>query len=205
MTARIVIPMRPPEEGKARLAAHLPAADRIALILHMFDHVLDVARACVPAGHCTVVSRSEALLARAQARGAQPLPEAGHGLNAALEQASAHLAAQCDAPVLALNGDLPLLTPADVQLMLGLQSDVVCAPDRSGTGSNALAMKHPGLLRYAFGPGSLAAHRKAAAAAGLCFATVDRIGLALDIDTPHDLDRQLALGGPQAQASGIPA
>ena len=67
------------------------------------------------------------------------------------------------------------------------RADVVAAPDRAGTGTNALLLARPGLIAYAFGEGSLAAHRAAAAASGLRFALCERAGLATDIDRPEDL------------------
>lgn len=180
MTVRIVVPMRPLTEAKSRLGGALAPQARAALALGMFRHVLDVAQRFAPTH---VVSRDPALLAMA----AQPLREAGQGLNPALEQAAAQLDGA--EPVLALSADLPLLAADDLQAMATLLdgADVVAAPDRAGTGTNALLLARPGLIAYAFGEGSLAAHRAAAAASGLRFALCERAGLATDIDRPEDL------------------
>lgn len=177
---RIVVPMRPLAEAKSRLGAALAPSARAALAKGMFQHVLQVAQGLAPT---YVVSRDPALLALA----AQPVRETGRGLNPALEQ----VAGQLDGaePVLALSADLPLLAPQDLEAMAALlsQADVVAAPDRAGTGTNALLLARPGLIPYAFGKDSLAAHRAAAQARGLRFALCERAGLASDIDRPEDL------------------
>lgn len=180
MTLRIVVPMRPLSEAKSRLGAALSPAARAALARGMFEHVIDVAQSLAPT---FVVSRDLGLLARAM----HPVHETGHGLNPALEQAVAQL--DGTGPVLALSADLPLLGRADLEAMVAMldQADVIAAPDRAGTGTNALLLSRPGLIPYAFGEGSLAAHRAGAGQADLRFAQCDRPGLASDIDRPEDL------------------
>ncbi len=71
------------------------------------------------------------------------------------------------------------------------------APDRAGAGTNALALRPTSAIPFRFGPGSHEAHRRAAEAAGLEVVTVERPGLAFDLDTPADLDRLLS-GEPVA-------
>ena len=186
MTPAIIIPVRAARAGKTRLAAVLPPEGRAALVRRMFAHVLAVAGAAAP-GAVRVISNDPAMLALAAAAGAEPLRERAHGLNPALEQAREGL--DPAAPVLALSADLPLLTRDDLAAMIALldTADVIAAPDRAGHGTNALLLARPGLIDYAFGIGSLAAHRAAAQARGLRFATCERPGLASDIDWPADL------------------
>jgi 2-phospho-L-lactate/phosphoenolpyruvate guanylyltransferase len=187
VTCQIVIPVQPPEEGKSRLAPVLDAPARAALVDRMFRHVLAVALGSVPAARVRVVSRSTDLLAIAEANGAIPTEEQGRGLNAALEQA----AARCDPglPLLALSADLPLLDPADIASLVGAldHADVIAAADWSGSGTNALLLRRPGLIAFAFGEGSLDRHRVHAEQAGQRFAVVNRQGLSADIDEPADL------------------
>lgn len=180
MNLRIAVPMRPLAEAKSRLGAALVPADRAALAKGMFQHVLKAAQDFAPT---YVISRDPALLALAT----QPVREAGRGLNAALEQVADQLGGT--EPLLALSADLPLLCGDDLRAMAALlaQADVVAAPDRAGTGTNALLLARPGLIPYAFGEDSLAAHRAAAQARGLRFALCQRPGLASDIDRPEDL------------------
>ena len=68
----------------------------------------------------------------------------------------------------------------------GSPGRVVLVTDRHGTGTNALGLRPPSVIGFAFGAGSREAHRAAAAAAG---ATYLEVGgpLAIDLDTPDDL------------------
>ncbi|MBN8839629.1 MAG: 2-phospho-L-lactate guanylyltransferase, partial [Sphingomonadales bacterium] len=153
--------MRPPGEGKSRLAPALAPAARAMLVERMFRHVLHVATQVT--AQCYVVSRSAFLRDLAVAAGAHAVAETGIGLNKALAEASALV--DPDLPVLALSADLPLLTASDLAALGG--ADVIAATDRAGTGTNALLLRRPGLIDYAFGEGSLARHRANAVAAGL--------------------------------------
>lgn len=199
MDLSIVIPVRPPDEGKSRLAPPLDCAARAALVERLFRHVLGVAVAADPTGGVHVVSRSPQLLALAAAAGATPIPEQGRGLNPALVQA----AAACDPerPFMALSADLPLVCLADLreaaQALSGV--DVVVAADRAGTGSNALLLRRPGLIAPGFGEDSLARHRERARAADLAFTAVHLPGLAADLDVPADL---ALLESDQASSGG---
>lgn len=182
MTLRLVLPARPPREGKQRLAGALSPDARETLNRAFFERTLSIACAVLPPAAILVVSRSDELLARARARGAEPLRETGTGLNAALEQVAAHVDGGA---LLSLSCDLPLLEPGDLEAMVADPADVVLAPDRAGTGTNALLVRAAGAIPYLYGLCSAAAHREAAA--GLRFASIQRPGLACDVDTPDDL------------------
>ncbi len=185
MNLTVVIPVRPPEEGKTRLASALSTADRARLTLAMFDHVLRTVLDVVPPADCRVISRSLAVLNAARARGAVALVEAGAGLNAALTQASASVS---HGPILSLSSDLPFLAPDDIVAMTAApRNAVVIAGDTAGDGTNALWMARPALIPYCYGTASLAAHCAAARCAGLEFSVIRRPGLACDIDLPEQL------------------
>lgn len=77
-------------------------------------------------------------------------------------------------------------------------ADVVAATDRAGIGTNALLLRRPALIDYAFGADSLALHHARATANGLRFAVVRREGLSADLDEPHDL---ALLGRPSLNAA----
>ena len=180
MNIRIIIPVRPLDEGKSRLSNALEPAARAMLIERMFRHVLEIAGHIGPTW---VISRDPALLSLS----VRPVLEVGQGLNMALEQAASGLGGTD--PVLALSADLPLLVPDELRAMVAMlnKADVVAAPDRAGRGTNALLFASPGLLPYRFGENSLAAHRTNADRQGLRFATANSLGLSSDIDRPEDL------------------
>lgn len=189
MDVRVIIPVRPLEEGKTRLAASLSPAERRALNQRFFMHVLDVCRAVLPADRCFVISRSADVLDQARARGVQAIVETGHGLNAALEQAARAASSDGQEAILALSTDLPLLSRDDLEAMIiaGERADMVIAPDSARTGTNALLMRRPGLVSYCYGSDSFSKHRAAALMSGLSIEIIERPGLSRDIDTPDDL------------------
>ena len=160
---RIVIPVRDPAEGKTRLAPVLAPAEREALNRGFYRHVLDIALQVALASRIHVISRSAWVLQIAAAAGANAIAEQATGLNAALEQVAATIGR--GAPLLTLSTDLPLLGAEDLAALAthSEKTEVVAACDRAGCGTNALLLRRPGLISYRYGPGSLAAHRLAAA------------------------------------------
>lgn len=187
MDCHLLLAVRPPEEGKSRLAEVLDLSTRIELNYNMFRHSLKVGRELFRADRIIVVSRSPALLDEARALGTQALPEAGIDLNAALEQAARHAIGRGAEALLSLSSDLPALTTDDVQVLLDAPAAIAIATDRLRLGTNGLRMRPAGAIAFRYGEGSLAAHLAAARAAGLDATVVERPGLANDIDTPADL------------------
>lgn len=137
------------------------------------------------------------------------------GLNDALDEARGWAEARDAGALLVVLGDLPLLARGDVAALLALAAPpvplprgappgsaavappevggpggapaVVLAPDRRERGTNALLLRPPAALPFAFGPDSLARHHAAAAARGLPVRLYRAPGAALDLDTPDDL------------------
>jgi 2-phospho-L-lactate guanylyltransferase len=203
-----LIPAKPYAESKTRLAPALTLEERAALSRRLLLRTVRLAREVV--GPVVVVSRDEALLEEVQAEGAWGLVEATPGLNPALAQAAHFAGERGAAGILVLPADLPLLTAADLEAMLayvvprpdpspfpsreggqGVRSGrptVVVAPCRHGTGTNALLIHPPGLITFAFGPDSFAAHCAAARAAGVEPVIYRSATIALDLDTPEDLE-----------------
>lgn len=179
--------VRPVDEGKSRLSETLNADDRKSLNIRMFTHVFSMIREVVPADEIIVISRSTALLDTARAAGAHGIVETGNELNAALTEASRIAVDLGATSLLTLSSDLPFLEANDIRAMLTIGGDVVIATDRASIGTNALLIRKPFAMPYRYGGESLAAHKAAAAEAGLTVTVVERPGLARDIDTPADL------------------
>ena len=114
------------------------------------------------------------------------LKDAGRGLNGELASVLGQ------DRVLVIHADLPLLNAADVDALLAEASraGAAIAPDRAGTGTNALALVAPAAVKTAFGVDSFALHKAMFPAAAI----IKRPGLALDIDFPEDLDLATAAG-----------
>lgn len=185
MSVWAVLPVKPAEEGKSRLAEVLPLPRRIRLNRALFRHTLGVVCSVITPAHVIVVSHDPALLGIAAAAGARAITEHGEGLNAALTQAA--LVPPPGADLLAISTDLPTLTAADLRAMLEQPGPVIIAPDRAGQGTNALLLRPAGSIPYRFGEDSFHLHCLAASRSGLEIRAIHRPGLAFDLDVPDDL------------------
>jgi len=185
-----VVPAKPLGLAKSRLAGVLSGGARRALSARLLGHVLETVIAVVGAPRTIVVSRDITVLALARAQGARPLRERGAGdLNRALRQGAGAAARHGARAVLLVFGDLPLVSAAELRAMIaaaGRAPSAVAAPDRAGTGTNALLVAPPDALGFAFGGRSLARHRRAALRRRCRWHVVRAPGLGLDIDRPAD-------------------
>jgi 2-phospho-L-lactate guanylyltransferase len=193
MSMWAIIPARPLEEGKSRLAEALTPAERQRLNQRFFRQTLDVTAAVVGRDRTLVVSRSEVSARHRTVMSFETLLEAApHGLNQALTQAASAVQQRGATGVLSVSCDLPFLIPDELRALLDVahQGDgLAIASDRAGTGTNALVMSPIGAIPYLYGIGSFAAHQEAARAAGLTLNVVRRAGLSFDIDTPDDFEQ----------------
>lgn len=178
-----VIPARPSGEGKTRLAGVLGEAERADLAGAMLAHVVAAAQAARNVARVLVLGAEQAGLPGSPAFLADP----GGGLNPAVQSALA----QADAGrVVFVAGDLPLVTPRDIELLAAApEGSLAIAPDRHGTGTNALSLPLPQArdFAFAFGPDSFARHQAEAQRLGLPMEAIHSPGLARDIDEPADL------------------
>jgi 2-phospho-L-lactate guanylyltransferase len=184
----VIIPAKPLNQSKTRLAAVLPLDERVELSRHLLQRTIHLAR---QVGQVVVVSRDAAVRRLAKQAGAWALVEAGKGLNKALQQASDWATAQGGQAILILPGDLPLLQEADLREMVAAGPTppaVVIAPSRRLDGTNALFLRPPGLIPFVFGSGSFEQHQQAARAIGLEPVIHRSPTTALDLDVPTDLE-----------------
>jgi 2-phospho-L-lactate guanylyltransferase len=197
VSGRIIVPHRGLEAAKTRLATSLSPDERIFLASQLLQRVLKVAREV--ADDVVVISPSRALLEIVEPSGARLAVQRGMGLNEGLEQARFDAIADDVDVMCILHGDLPNLQRADVETLIGSlpaggAPGVAIAPDRAGTGTNALVLRPPGLIHFRFGAGSFAKHLAEVEAVGVPLVAVNRAGLAFDLDTPADLARWIELG-----------
>jgi 2-phospho-L-lactate guanylyltransferase len=202
----VVLPARSISGGKARLGGALDAEERETLILGMLRHALATLRTWGVAEQVHVVSLDPALLADAADAGAHAVPQALPGigeLDGALNDAilagrttalqagaTAMLVLPADLPLLAVTSLERLLDAGDAALAAGSgRPVVVLAPADARRGTNALLVSPPDIIEPAFGPQSLEAHAKAAAAVEATLLLVVDPGLGFDLDTPEDVDR----------------
>ena len=191
MTCWVVIPAKPPEDAKTRLAGVLKAGERAALFHAMLHHVVATVRAARLVDRLCILGPSRLGLSD----DVPLLPDAGHGLNPALQAA---LPAMEATRVIVIHADLPGLTANDVDLLAAAPAGTIAiAPDRHGSGTNALSLPLPQAkdFTFAFGPDSFAAHNAEAERLGLKIETIHSQGLARDVDEPEDLPDAMNLTG----------
>lgn len=186
MSCWVIIPIKPPEQAKMRLAGALDPQARAALVGAMLRHVAQVSAAAALVDRVCLLGPSRHGLPDSLPLLADP----GGGLNPALQSALAQLSGEILTRLIVLPADLPALSTHDVQLLASAPAGTVgIAPDRHGTGTNALSLPLPGArdFAFAFGPDSFARHQTQAELLGLKIETIHSNGLARDIDVPEDL------------------
>ena len=182
-----IIPAKPLNQSKTRLAAVLSLNERAELSRHLLQRTLHLAR---QVGQVVVISRDAAVRQLAKQAGAWALVEAGEDLNKALQQALAWVVAQGSQAILILPGDLPLLQLSDLTEIVEAgqyTASIVIAPSQRLDGTNALFLRPPGLIPFAFGSGSFEKHQQEARAIGIEPVIYRSLTVALDLDLPADL------------------
>jgi 2-phospho-L-lactate guanylyltransferase len=188
MTLWYVIPAKPFEEAKSRLAPDLSPASRQSLAAALFRRTCRIVCDFAGGDPVLVVTRSPDIEALAKDFGAMTLHEgACPDVNAALTSAALYAVSQGGNSVLAVSADLPLLEAGDLAALTADRAVPAIAPDRHGTGGNALLWHGARPAPYMFGPDSLARHLSAMAALGARPHLICRQGLAVDIDDIADL------------------
>lgn len=193
---RVVIPHRGLRDGKARLAEVLSPDERAQLSGFMLDKVARASRAVVP--DVVLISPDATLVNRAAELGIRFCHQSGGtGMNHALEQATVDAIADGVRTLAIISADLPEITSADVKELLHVSSTgrsiVTIAPDRAGTGTNALVLRPPDAIALRFGVESRMFHARECARRGIAITAVDRPALGQDIDLPADLAAWRAL------------
>ena len=204
-----VVPVKDLRGTKSRLRPVLDPAARAGLTVYMMGRVVSAVKEAGVAEVC-VVSPDPVVLGEARKRGATPLPQESRGLNPALEEGRWWARARGASSLLVLPADLPLLGAGDVRAVLNQGAgeggdgapSVVISPDGARSGTNALLLRPPHALPFAFGPDSFAKHLRSANERGLDARVCENAHLAFDLDTAGDLAR---LGGMGTPPTGEPS
>lgn len=201
---KVLIPVNALDRAKGRLAEILAPDDRARLTLATLRTVVDAVRAS--GNDAFVLTRDERIRSEAEGKATVIDEEpAAKGLNAQLESAIARLAAnQGLDEVLILHADLPLASQAGIRAVLAATPSAPSATLVRSTdgGTNAMLLRPPGRFALAYGPDSFARHLAAAHAAGMAVVEADVPSLALDLDTPADIERLLSLPEGFESAAG---
>ena len=187
-----VVPAKNFENAKQRLAQALTPEQRHCLFAAMLEDVLVVLSQCTDLAGVLVVTRDREARALAESVGAEVLWEAeNRGQTAAVSDAAQYLVGQGVTAMLAVPGDVPLITVSEVQKLLaehGNAPAMTIAPARDELGSNGIVCSPPEIIPLRFGDNSFVPHLQAARNAGIQPRIVKLPGFGLDIDRPDDLE-----------------
>ena len=156
----------------------------------MFSDVLVALRRSASVNEVLVISEDRGAQQIAAGYGALVRAESDSGHNpAAIAGIREGLERGADRALL-VPGDCPMLDPTQLEGLLARPAparSALIVPDRHGTGTNALLLTPPDVLEPSFGPGSCQRHAASAESNGLAHEVVAVPSLALDVDTPEDL------------------
>ncbi len=190
MSTIAILPVKSFDEAKQRLAEDLSPGARRALTEAMFSDVLVALRRTEPIDEILVVSADTGAQQIAGGYGAHVLDDDDAGHNPAARNGIRQAVELGATRVLLVPGDCPMMDPVELEELLGLERGgrfAAIVPDRHGTGTNALLLSPPDSLVPAFGPSSCRRHQDAARSGGTVGEVRDVPSLALDVDTPEDL------------------
>jgi len=192
MSCWALIPIKARAECKGRLAGWLAPQERLVVVREMAGRVLAATRGTRSIDHVAVVTPE---------RDCVPLDvlvidAPGRGLNPALDFARHELLARGADELVVLPADLPLVTSADIDLLVarGRHTGFAFATDAACTGTNALFLKQADAFRFQFGPDSRRHHIAEGARLGWVAESVRTRGLEFDLDRVEDLMQLRALG-----------
>lgn len=186
MTCWAIIPAKPPGDGKNRLSGAMDDTARSQLVRAMLGHVIEAAEAARNVDTVCLIGPSRHGLPETLPL----LDDPGTGLNPAIASGFDEAVRAGATRVLIIHGDLPQLTAQDVELLAAAApGSLAIAPDRHGTGTNALSLPLPEAenFAFAFGTDSFARHCLEAGRLELKVETIHSHGLAHDVDEPADL------------------
>ena len=186
MDAAVLIPVKDFRQAKARLANVLTPEHRLRLARWTAERVI-AAASPLPV---FVACDDDDVATWAEANGATVLWRPGMGLNAAVLDGIATLAAAGIEHVIVAHSDLPAPAPL---ANLVISGGIVLVPDSRCDGTNVVAVPTQAGFQPAYGSQSFRRHLAQAVSLGLIVRVYRDARLALDIDTPADLAHPLVV------------
>lgn len=191
MSTVAIIPVKRFENAKQRLAPSLQLGHRRALVESMFADALLAVRRSSAIDHILVVTSDPTASQIAAGHEVIVLDDTGQSHTEAAQLGIARALVMGATRALLVPGDCPLLDPAEIAQLIAKpvpERSVLIVPDRHGEGTNALLLTPPDAMTPSFGEGSRKRHTELATAQGATPEVVEVASLALDIDTPEDLE-----------------
>jgi 2-phospho-L-lactate guanylyltransferase len=178
--AGVLVPVKAFSDSKHRLEPVLGAADRADLAERLASRVVAAAHDL----RVWVVCDDTEVASWAERAGATVIWSPAKGLNGAVTDGVATLAAEGVERVIVSHADLPVAH--DLRTVAHFDG-VTLVPDRRDDGTNVIALPAASGFVFAYGPGSFERHRAEAERRGLPVRTLRDPDLAFDLDTPEDL------------------
>jgi len=182
----VLVPIKAFADAKQRLRTVLSDTERRLLAQHCAETVLAAAHELA----VSVVCDDDGVAEWARAHGAEVVNTPSEGLNPAIAEGVAALAAAGFDMIVVAHGDLPLAD--DLRPVAATGTDTVTlVPDLVYDGTNVLVLPAglSGRFGFRYGRGSFAAHLSEALRCGASVRVLRVPALAHDIDTPDDFDR----------------
>jgi 2-phospho-L-lactate/phosphoenolpyruvate guanylyltransferase len=186
----ILVPVKNLAEAKQRLAAALEPSTRTELAQAMLADVLDTL-AEYDRAEVRVVTSDAYAVELAEARGFKVIPDGwNRGETQAIQMATELCVAQGATGTLVIPGDVPLVSAADLRTIYqnAPETGSVVVPSRDKRGTNAILRRPPALFALRFGSDSFMPHLAEAISTNTSCVVLSLPRLALDIDTPADLE-----------------
>jgi 2-phospho-L-lactate guanylyltransferase len=187
-----VIPVKETAGAKQRLAAAVPASLRQEFALTMLEDVLAAVSQANGLAGIVLVTRDARASRLAERYGARTLRlDADSGHTAAVTAAARALAADGAGGMMQMPGDIPLVTPDEISLVLSRHRappSFTIVPSHDDFGSNTVVVSPPTAVPLAFGDDSFFPHVKVARAHGIDPLIVRLPGIGRDIDNVDDLN-----------------
>ena len=192
MTTWAVLPVKPLPVGKSRLHACLSPREVYRLNRELLKTTFWRLKNCALIDKILVISRDDEVMALTKEWGGIALAEASpSSLNLAVNQAFGYIQKQGSGSVLVIPADLPQMGSNDLEEVIRLGSDqnfLVIVPDLHQSGTNALFMSQPGLIKPMFGRRSYQKHIKQALVNSIDLTVWLNKKIQSDLDTPQDLE-----------------
>ncbi|MBA3914611.1 MAG: 2-phospho-L-lactate guanylyltransferase [Acidobacteriales bacterium] len=200
----ILIPVKDLSRAKQRLGDMLDQQTRTSLAHAMLQDVCDAILAWREHPPVALVTSDSFAIAHAEKLGFEIIrDERNISETDAIEMATQLCVARGVDTSLVIPGDAPLLQPSELKQIFAAAParGSVLVPAADGRGSNGVLRRPANLFPLRFGNDSFHPHLAAAQATGNPCVVLPLPGLALDIDSPQDLQQLAdASGNTRAQA-----
>ncbi len=188
----ICIPVKDLSRANNRLSSILSQEDRTSLAYAMLEDVFESIAKSKKADRKVVVTMDRKAEKIARDYGFDVITEEDqHGESSSVDRAIKQCMEMGAKSLLVIPGDAPLVQPEDIDSVFDAgigENCVVMVPAADRLGTNAILRNPPDIIPSRFGHDSYNKHLKEAGKVNAEVITLDRSGIALDIDEPKDIE-----------------